>query len=146
MRRRLIMLALCGGMALAALSSGPAQADGPGAGGSSARLTGTQEVPPADLDGTGSFGVFLDAGRGQVCFGLQVANIAPAVAAHIHRGVVGQNGPVVVPLPPPTTGASAGCVAADPAVVQDIINHPTNYYVNVHNAQFPGGAIRGQLI
>ncbi|MBA3400981.1 MAG: CHRD domain-containing protein [Actinobacteria bacterium] len=26
-----------------------------------------------------------------------------------------------------------------------IIDHPEQYYVNVHNAPFPGGAVRGQL-
>jgi hypothetical protein len=28
----------------------------------------------------------------------------------------------------------------------DIIKNPGNYYVNVHNAEFPKGAIRGQLV
>ncbi len=27
----------------------------------------------------------------------------------------------------------------------DIATHPEDYYVNVHNAEFPGGAVRGQL-
>jgi len=27
----------------------------------------------------------------------------------------------------------------------DIIKNPANYYVNVHNAEFSNGALRGQL-
>ena len=33
----------------------------------------------------------------------------------------------------------------DPAILADIAAHPENYYVNLHNSRFPGGAARGQL-
>jgi len=33
----------------------------------------------------------------------------------------------------------------DRRLLMDIIQHPQDYYVNVHTADFPGGAIRGQL-
>jgi len=145
MRRRFISLVLGGGIALAALSTVPALADGPTSGGFNTKLTGSQEVPPADPDGTGKVALFLNAAGGQVCYALQVANIAPATAAHIHFAPAGTNGPIVVFLAPPTSGSSAACISASPAVVQNIINHPSQYYVNVHNAVYPGGAIRGQL-
>jgi hypothetical protein len=52
----------------------------------------------------------------------------------------------VVPLdPPPTQGASGGCVQASVATLDAIAGNPSNYYVNVHNTDFPGGALRGQL-
>jgi len=109
-------------------------------------LTGAAEVPgPGDPDGSGEALITLNQGRRLVCFQLSVADIAPATAAHIHAGAVGVAGPVVVGLTPPTSGFSSGCVSADPDLIKDIRQNPEEYYVNVHNAQFPPGAIRGQL-
>jgi len=109
-------------------------------------LSGAEEVPAADPDGTGFAAITLNVGQQRVCWELSVANIAPAIAAHIHSAPAGVNGGVVVPLSPPTTGSSSGCaLGVNPALIQAIIHHPELYYVNVHNADFPGGAVRGQL-
>ncbi len=40
---------------------------------------------------------------------------------------------------------SEGCVKVDRALALEILKRPADYYVNVHNAEFPGGAVRGQL-
>ena len=109
-------------------------------------LSGAEEVPPADPDGTGFASITLNVGQRTVCWELSVSNIAPATASHIHAAPAGVNGPVVVPLSPPTTGSSSGCQEnVDPTLIQAIIDHPERYYVNVHNADFPGGAVRGEL-
>ena len=109
-------------------------------------MSGAEEAPnPGDPDGTGFAVIELDHKAGEVCFELIVQNIAPATASHIHEGPPGQAGPVVVTLTPPTDGDSSGCVAADEKLIKDIHAHPFRYYVNVHNAEFPGGAVRGQL-
>jgi hypothetical protein len=109
-------------------------------------LSGAEEVPPADPDGTGFATITLNVGQQRVCWDLTVADIAPATASHIHAAPAGVNGGVVVPLSPPTTGSSSGCAEdVDPTLIQAIIDHPELYYVNVHNAEFPGGAVRGQL-
>ena len=43
-------------------------------------------------------------------------------------------------------GSTEGCTSGqDAAALQAIIDGPAGYYVNVHNADFPGGAVRGQL-
>jgi len=112
----------------------------------SATMTGAAEAPgPGDPDGSGEAHITLNQGRGLVCFQLSVADIAPATAAHIHVGPVGEPGPIVVGLTPPTSGFSSGCVSTDPDLIKAIMQNPEEYYVNVHNAQFPAGAIRGQL-
>jgi CHRD domain len=75
-----------------------------------------------------------------------VSNIAPATAAHIHEAPVGKAGDAVVTLsPPPTEGSSKNCVNVDKDLIKRIRQNPENFYVNVHNADFPDGAIRGQL-
>jgi hypothetical protein len=109
-------------------------------------LTGAAEAPgPGDPDGSGFALITLNVGRAEVCFFLAVQDIAPATAAHIHVAPVGVPGPVVVPLAPPTQGTSSGCTSADRHLVQAILLDPASYYVNVHNAEYPAGAIRGQL-
>jgi CHRD domain len=112
-----------------------------------AKLTGAAEVGGGDTDGLGSSSMIAHDGS-QICHGINVTNIADPFAAHIHKAPRGVNGPIVVTLVHPTTGdpgASSGCVAADPALVADIFQNPRGYYVNVHNPDFPGGALRGQL-
>jgi hypothetical protein len=142
-RRSLAFLALLTALiAMLALTSTSATAAGAKR---STSLSGAEEVPPADPDGTGSALITLNVGRATVCWELTVANIQPATAAHIHKAPAGANGGVVVPLSPPTSGSSSGCTTANPALIQDIIDNPEQYYVNVHNAEFPGGAVRGQL-
>jgi hypothetical protein len=109
-------------------------------------MTGNAENPAGDPVGTGTAELHLRAGQGQVCYQIAVKNLPPAVAAHIHRGATGVAGPVVVPLNTPNAaGASFACATTPRAVVNAILAAPASYYVNVHTAEFPAGAIRGQL-
>jgi hypothetical protein len=116
-------------------------------------LTGEAEVTDAgvpnqgDLDGTGSAKITVNPGQEEVCFELSVAGITlPAIGAHIHEGVAGENGPVVVPLvPPDANGVSSGCAQVSRELALAIIQDPENYYVNVHTTDFEDGALRGQL-
>jgi hypothetical protein len=120
----------------------------------SAALTGTNEVPgPGDADGVGVAQVDVAARSGALCFSIAVEGIAlPATAAHIHVGATGVAGDIVVTLEAPTgfgsgaTGIASGCLTRlDGSLLRDIAKNPSRYYVNVHNGDFPNGAIRGQL-
>lgn len=156
MSRRLIVvlaLALLGAVTLA----GPiyaAKLGGAEQGGRllSTSLTGAEEVHPetgqlgaGDPDGSGVARVTVNPGQRTVCYELNVSGIAPATLAHIHAGPAGENGPIVVHLEPPTDGTSDGCESVDRALAKAILKDPSLYYVNVHNADFPSGALRGQL-
>jgi hypothetical protein len=111
-----------------------------------AELTGAAEAPnPGDPDGQGQASFSFNPGQNQICYELSVKNIQEAMAAHIHEGAAGKAGKVVVPLDAPKNGSSKGCADVDQAVMKEIMQNPSNYYVNVHNAEFKGGAVRGQL-
>jgi hypothetical protein len=110
-----------------------------------AKLTGPAEKPPGDPKGSGAATVKVDTAKNQVCYELKVEGVTSTMA-HIHKGGAEVSGPVAVPLTAPdASGKSQGCASADAAVVKDIAANPGGYYVNVHSAAFPGGAVRGQL-
>ena len=114
--------------------------------GMTASMTGAQEVPgPGDTDGSGTAEITIVDATDNVCYDLNVRNIGPATAAHIHRGERGVAGPPVVTLEAPTDGGSEGCISAPGALADEIEANPAAFYVNVHNAEFPDGAVRGQL-
>ncbi|HWM22660.1 MAG TPA: CHRD domain-containing protein [Ilumatobacteraceae bacterium] len=109
-------------------------------------MTGANEVPTVgDADGVGVAGIVINVQRGRICYLLAVDKIAPATLAHIHVGEAGVPGDVVVTLKAPSKGFSAECIAVDKQLAGDIAHNPSGYYVNVHNAEFPAGAVRGQL-
>jgi hypothetical protein len=117
-----------------------------------ATLSGAQEVPgPGDLDGTGTAELDVKTKPGkkkaEICFGIRWFSIAQPTAAHIHAGAQGSDGPIIVPLFESTTSVEfeTACVKTKTKVAKPIAKNPGDFYVNIHNAEFPAGAIRGQL-
>jgi hypothetical protein len=108
-------------------------------------MTGAQEVPgPGDPDGVGTVNLDMRT-RGKICFNSSTQYIDPPTAGHIHKGARGVAGPVVVTL---FTGALPNgrkCVRASRRVKLRIQRHPGRWYVNIHNAPYPNGAIRAQI-
>jgi hypothetical protein len=108
-------------------------------------LSGGQETAAADPDGHGFFTYSIDGTT--FCWTLNWQDIETATAAHVHVGARHVAGPVVIPLdvdgvPGPDM---TGCTTIDGELAAAISANPRDYYVNVHNAEFPAGAIRGQL-
>jgi hypothetical protein len=138
-----------------------------------AHLDGDQEVPPVATLAQGQ--VILKLGREgtELDYRLIAANIDNVVAAHIHLGVEGVNGPVVAFLAgpfPSGEGPANGVLATGTITAADLVGPlhgmPLSVliaamdvggtYVNVHTndgvappntgpGDFPGGEIRGQV-
>src|SRR5512132_3072622 len=118
-------------------------------------LSGGNEVDTAgvanagDPDGSGMAVVLSRATDPTLGYAILVTGIDTPTLAHIHEGAAGVPGPVVVDLTPPQTGnpgESEECISADATVLTRIRQNPAGFYVNVHDAAFPNGAIRGQLL
>ena len=121
---------------------------------------GDMSMLVGDANGMGEAYVFgIDGDEMTLCYqvvvsGVQLVPVGEGMAAHIHEGARGENGPVVAALAGPEDGNAADCLTegeegkfptGEAGIVQRILNNPENFYVNVHNPQYPNGAIRGQL-
>jgi len=125
-----------------------------------ATLSGSNENPPNGSPATGSITATLD----DVAMTLQVFETfsgltAPTSAAHIHCcQVPGMNAPVVLPF----TGAAGFPTGVTSGTFSHLFNLTTDLsgitaasfitnleagmaYANIHDANLPGGEIRGQL-
>jgi hypothetical protein len=111
-------------------------------------LAGTSEFPgPGDEDVTGIATIYLRPNRNMVCVDIIVNDVTvPVTAATIYRGAAGTAGTPVVSLNVPgAAGISNTCVTVDPALMQEMLNNPENFYISISSAEFPNGAARGQL-
>ena len=109
-------------------------------------LTGAAVVGGGDVDGSGRAEVSVSDELDQVCYDLNdIRGIGPITAAHIHRGAAGTNGPPVVTFTRANEGGYKGCTGASEFIQEFLEGNPNAFYVNVHTAEYPNGAIRGQL-
>ena len=106
---------------------------------------GDGQANAGDRNGVG-WAIVALARRNTVCYSVMVANTKAPMAAHVHRGRAGVAGPPVIPFEPEPDGIFQGCVNdVDATLIAQIRANPGNFYVNVHDADFPGGSVRGQL-
>lgn len=107
----------------------------------------TEGENPGNPDGSGSATITLDPETGEVCWDMTAEDIGAVTQSHIHTGAEGVSGGVLIPLDVDgfdgtTEGCTSDVAAAD---IQMVLDNPAGFYVNLHTADFPAGAIRGQL-
>lgn len=106
-------------------------------------LTGAAQVPgPGDADGAGLAVITLDGLT--LRHNIFVQNAGTITSAHIHAGGAGAAGDVLVSLD--HNNLANGTLTITQAQADAIRANPSGYYVDVHNADFANGALRGQLL
>lgn len=108
-------------------------------------LTGDAEVPGPGSTGTGEVRFSID--DDEACLAGTLEGVGAVVAGHIHTGTAEESGGVLLDLAVMTDGDGEfeSCVPVDAATAQVISTDPAGHYVNLHTAEFPDGAVRGQL-
>jgi hypothetical protein len=146
MRRGVIAI----GVGLASLAASLAASATTGAGTSKleAQLRGRNEVPAAPASNRGKVELRLTPSSGRVCWEFTLTKIdGRPTQAHIHIGRKGVSGNVFIALAAHGKPyVRQGCTTAKRSMVRAILRKPSAYYVNVHNAKHPAGAMRGQLV
>ena len=123
------------GLALSLLSGMACAAD--------LRLSGDSEVPPVKTLASGNSTIAI-AADGTVVGSVKTTGIV-GVAAHIHVGSTGKNGPVIIPLTKGTDGEWSVPPGAKLSSEQMKSFKSGDLYVNVHSEVNKGGEIRAQL-
>src|SRR5262245_162986 len=139
MRVRLVVLFL--------IAAGCLPASGLAAGGAvkkiSAKLTPGAVAPKSAAKATGSIVVRLDPKAGKACWNISIKGAGTLLSAHVHRGLAGKNGPVVIPLG--DRWSKTGCVFVSAKTLNTVAKAPKSYYVDVHTKAYVNGVVRGQL-
>ena len=111
-----------------------------------ATLNGDNLPGGGDSDGWGRVQVEISDTRNRLCADLEVRSIAEVTSAQVYRGGPGEPGEPVASLERPRgDNDSWDCKEIGAALAQEIQSNPSAFYVSVATAEFPNGAIRGQL-
>lgn len=111
-----------------------------------AELTAAAVRPGPGTEGaTGRATLRLNMGQERVCYEISISGTQRPTEAHVHLGEPSRSGPVVITLGTPVDGSAEGCLDTNRALVRDLLEAPGDYYVDVHDEQNRGGAVRGQL-
>jgi hypothetical protein len=107
---------------------------------------------PAIASATGSASINANDATNQICGTFSWSGVASPVAfGHIHEGqhgVVENPGFTVNLFGPDLSGAPnpvTGCTILPGTVIDAMARYSAFFNVVIHNQQFPGGALRGQL-
>jgi Cu/Zn superoxide dismutase len=113
------------------------------------RFSGDQEVPPVETDATGVGSYFLNASMDTLCITITVNGLSgPITGAHIHEGMMGMNGGVLVGLTDNVDGNSLQATITGDDLTPELLEAMLNegLYFNIHTDANPAGEIRGQIL
>ena len=105
------------------------------------KLTGAEEVPPVSTAATGAGTIKIN--DDMTVSGSVTTKGIEGVAAHIHSGAVGKNGPPVIPLEQTSPGVWSVPAGSKLTADQYKTFKAGELYVNVHSAAHKDGEIRG---
>jgi CHRD domain len=145
-RTHFLIAGMLAALALAAVVAGGALAAKTVS--TTAKLKASEVVPgPGEKGGSGTANVDIKKNKRKVCFEIEFKKIGEPDSATLHKGAKGEKGPKkVVLFTEPTASPAEGCVKkVKKSILNKAQNHPENFYVQLHNMQFPQGALRGQL-
>lgn len=108
-------------------------------------MSGRAESPQGAPHGIGIGVIAIHAGSVLCWRFAHLHGFVSATAAHIHTGRPGRAGPVLIALSTAPALHHHGCTHASATALSAIERDPGGYYVNVHSARYPAGAVRGQL-
>ena len=110
-----------------------------------ARLSGANEVPAANSNGSGTLSANLDKATNVLSWTVTYSGLSgPATGGHFHGPAkMGQNAGVALPFTGSLESPIRGTATLTPAQMDAVMNG--NWYVNLHTAANPGGEIRGQV-
>jgi hypothetical protein len=108
-------------------------------------LNSGQEPAGGEAEGHGFFSYTIDGT--EFCWTLSWRGIADPLDGHVHFAPRGTAGPIAIDLDTDDVGGPdvSGCRMITAALASAITSDPGAYYVNLHNAGFQAGAIRGEL-
>lgn len=133
-------------------------------------LSPANEAPPVTANASGSALILVhvvrdDSGAiksGSVDFNVSVRfpGAVTVSGLHIHKAPVGVSGPILIPTDVrseavDSTGRSTllkqvqfPADSGEPSLntLRDLLNNPSDFYVNLHTTDNPGGVMRGQLL
>ena len=111
-------------------------------------LTGAQEVPPVQTQGSGAANLTYDPSTRVVTWSITFSGLSSdATMSHLHGPAAsGKNAPVKVWLSEKGAAVTSpinGSATLSPADAQEFLSG--EMYVNVHTKNHPAGEIRGQV-
>jgi len=122
-------------------------------------LTGMEEVPPVNTNGTGI--ALFDLLDNHINFKVNVTMLKNIQSAQIYRGEFGQNGEIIISLLNSSSPIDVhnGTLVKGQLTAKDLVGslkgktinelvqlfNNTKAYLNIHTEQYPNGEIRGQI-